>query len=128
MGVFTLNLLYVKFSLLDIWPAIEKAKGDTNGVHEKVIDIIMQDDTIEGLMLTVFYVKEFPFDMEMLYKLHKKYKKPIFTWVFGDFNQVNLIIHQLRSKNIPTFENLEEMVKNFQILCNSKSHKQKKHI
>ncbi|MHA1110128.1 MAG: CoA-binding protein [Promethearchaeota archaeon] len=108
-----------RFSLLDIWPAIEKSRGDTNGVHQKVIDIVMHDPNIEGLMITVFYVKEFPFEMQLLYEFHKKYKKPIFTWIFGDYNQIQPIIHELRSNNIPTFENLEEMVKNFQILCRS---------
>jgi acetyltransferase len=107
------------FSLLDIWPAIEKSQGDTNGVHRKVIDIVLQDPNIEGLLLTVFYVKEFPFETQMLYNLHEKYKKPIFTWIFGDYTQIDPIIHELRSKNIPTFENLEEMIKNFQILCRS---------
>ncbi len=106
-----------RFSLLDIWPAIEKQRGDTNGVHRKVIDIIMQDPNIEGVLMTVFYVKEFPFEIEMLHDFQKKYKKPIFTWIFGDYNQIQPIIHKLHSNNIPTFENLEEMVKNFQMLC-----------
>ncbi|TFG20928.1 MAG: hypothetical protein EU530_01890 [Promethearchaeota archaeon] len=106
-----------RFSLLDIWPAIEKSRGDTNGVHRKVIDLIMQDPNIEGVLMTVFYVKEFPFEIEMLHDFQKKHKKPIFTWIFGDYNQIQPIIHKLHSNNIPTFENLEEMVKNFQILC-----------
>jgi acetyltransferase len=106
-----------RFSLLDIWPAIEKSRGDTNGVHRKVIEIVIKDPNIEGLLLTVFYVREFPFEIQMLYDLHKKYKKPIFTWIFGDYYQIQPIIQQLRSNNIPTFENLEEMIKNFQILC-----------
>ncbi len=117
-----------RFALLDIWPAIEKAKGDSNDVHRKVIDIVLQDENVEGLMTTVFYVNEFPFDLDILYELHKKHRKPIFTWIFGDNNQIFPIIRQLRENNIPTFENLEEMVKNFKILCSSKSSKQKKHI
>jgi acyl-CoA synthetase (NDP forming) len=117
-----------RFSLLDIWPAIEKARGDTNGVHKKVIELVIQDERIEGIMLTVFYVNEFPFDLEILYDIHYKYKKPIFTWIFGDFNQIQPIILELGSKNIPTFENLEEMVKNFKILCSSQPRKEKKHI
>ncbi len=117
-----------RFSLLDIWPAIEKAKGDTNGVHRKVLDLVLKDPNIEGLMLTVFYVNEFPFDFKMLYELHEKYKKPLFAWIFGDNDQITPIIRDLRSKNIPTFENLEEMVRNFKTLSNPKSNKEKKHI
>ncbi|MBN2154572.1 MAG: CoA-binding protein [Candidatus Lokiarchaeota archaeon] len=113
------------FSLLDIWPAVEKAKGNSNKVYEQVIDIILQDSKIEGLLISVFNIKEFPFNTRLLIKLHNRYHKPILAWVFGPASDISPVIQDLKDNCIPTFENLEEMVQNFASICTQKNFIQK---
>lgn len=106
-----------RFSLLDIWPAVEKAQGDSNGVYKRVMELVLTDPNIDGLLLSVFNIKEFPFNSDMLIELHNKYHKPIFAWIFGPAADIIPIMDELKENLIPVFENLEDMIQNFVSIC-----------
>lgn len=108
-----------KYALVDLWPAIENAKVDSNGIHKTAINTLLQDDKIEGILMTVFYDTKFQFDIQMIIDFQKLYKKPIFCWLFGNGTAAQDIYKKLSKENICCFYNLEEMVKNFKILINS---------
>lgn len=110
-----------KFSLIDLWPAIENAKVDSDGIHRIALDALLQDDGIEGLLISIFYTADFPFSLKIIEDFRRKYNKPIFCWVFGEKNKVDEVKARLTKKNIPCFRSLESMVKNFSLIVKQSS-------
>jgi hypothetical protein len=49
-----------KFALVDLWPAIENAKVNSDGIHRIAIETLLQDEKIEGILMTVFSTQNFP--------------------------------------------------------------------
>ncbi|MBD3352519.1 MAG: hypothetical protein GF364_13605, partial [Candidatus Lokiarchaeota archaeon] len=80
-----------RFSLIDLWPAIENAGVDSNGIHKIAIEAILKDKKIDGLLMTLFHTQKFPFNIDIIINFQKTYRKPIFCWLFGDFNEVQRI-------------------------------------
>ncbi|MFX1234424.1 MAG: CoA-binding protein [Promethearchaeota archaeon] len=114
-----------KFAFVDIWPAMEKAM--TNGINpgdvvRKVYNALLEEPEIEGIFNMLFCSKQFRVvnDVNYLIDIINTYPKPVFLFLVGDYNEVRLISQQLSEHNIPSFSNLEDMVKNFSILLKKK--------
>jgi hypothetical protein len=110
-----------KFAFIDIWPAMEKAM--TNGINpgnvlRKVYNALLEEPEIEGIFNMLFCSKQFRVvnDVNYLIDIISTYPKTVFLYLVGDYDEVRLISHQLSEHNIPSFSNLEDMVKNFSIL------------
>lgn len=102
-----------KFSLVDLWPAIENAKVDSDGIHRIALDALLKDENIEGLMISIFFTEDFPFSIDIIEEFHQKYRKPIFCWLFGENECISEVSHRLTKNKIPSFYSLDAMVKNF---------------
>ncbi|MFO7797769.1 MAG: CoA-binding protein [Promethearchaeati archaeon] len=110
-----------RFALVDIWPAMEKAMGnksDPNMVIKIAYDAVLGDPKIEGLFNMMFCSKQFrPMsNVDILIDIIKKNSKPVFFFLIGESKELKQISKKLSENNIPNFSNLEELVKNFQIL------------
>ncbi len=110
-----------RFSLIDIWPAMEKAQK--NNINRSVLlklvyDAILGEPEIEGLFNMLFCSKRFrqQYNVDEMIKNTNQISKPIFFWLIGEAKEVAYISQLLANNNIPSFTNLEEMVKNYWIL------------
>ena len=117
-----------KFAFIDIWPAMEKAM--TNGknpgdVIQSVYNILLDEPEIEGIFNMLFCSKQFKGvnDVNNLINVISTYPKPVFLYLVGEFEEVRQISQQLGKNNIPSFSNLEDMVKNFKILVQESKNK-----
>ncbi len=116
-----------RFALVDIWPAIEKAKDKVNEMMNLVLQAILDEPEVEGLFSMVFCAKR-SMDMETIDKrieLSSKSPKPVFYWLIGEHEEVIRISKLLALNNIPSFISLEEMVKTFSLLVQESIHKTK---
>jgi acyl-CoA synthetase (NDP forming) len=116
-----------KFALVDIWPAIEKAKEKVDEMMDLVFKAILDEPEIEGLFSMVFCAKRSR-DIETIdnrIEISNKSPKPVFYWLIGENEEVLRISQLLARYNIPSFINLEEMVKNFSLLCQESNNKEK---
>ncbi|MFX1453353.1 MAG: hypothetical protein ACFFCM_21140, partial [Promethearchaeota archaeon] len=114
-----------RFALVDIWPAIEKAKDKVNEMMNLVLQAILDEPEIEGLFNMVFCAKR-SMDMSTIDKrieLTNKSPKPVFYWLIGEHEEVVRISQLLALNNIPSFISLEEMVKTFSLLVQGSNHK-----
>lgn len=112
-----------RFALVDIWPAMEKAMGnksDPNIVIKTAYEAVLGDPKIEGLFNMMFCSKQFrPMsNVDILIEIIKNNPKPVFFYLIGENKELKQISKKLSENNIPNFSNLEELVKNFQILIN----------
>jgi len=117
-----------RFSLIDIWPAMEKAqKNNINRATllELVYDAIMGEPEIEGLFNMIFCSQRFrqQYNVDEMIKNTNQISKPIFFWLIGEAEEVNYVSQLLSDNNIPSFSNLEEMVKNYWILVQESRNK-----
>ncbi|MFX0179730.1 MAG: hypothetical protein ACFE78_06035, partial [Candidatus Hodarchaeota archaeon] len=62
-------------------------------------------------------------DVNNLIDIISNYPKPVFLYLVGEFEEVRKISYQLGKNNIPSFSNIEDMVKNFQILVQESKYK-----
>jgi acyl-CoA synthetase (NDP forming) len=100
-----------RFSLIDIWPAVENAAGDFEKILLQCLDIILSEPDIPVLFLTAFYSsKNWPVDWNKVADLMKKYKKPIFIWLFGQYQDVLIAEHLFQELKMPVFNSEKEMV------------------
>ncbi|MHA1341678.1 MAG: CoA-binding protein [Promethearchaeota archaeon] len=107
-----------KKALVDLWPAIENAKGDSNAIHKIALEILLSDPKIGGLMMATFTSPDFPFDHNMLIEIRNKFQKPIFCWSFGVAEGLRELNEKLNQEKIPTFFNLEDMIKCYKTIVN----------
>jgi len=110
-----------RFALVDIWPAMEKAMGDRsdpNEVMRTAYNSVLGDPQIEGLFNMMFCSKQFRAmsNVDILIEIIKSNPKPVFFYLIGENKEVKRTMKQLSENNIPSFSNLEELVKNFKIL------------
>jgi acetyltransferase len=117
-----------RFALVDIWPAMEKAMGDQanpNDVMRKAYNSVLGDPEIEGLFNMMFCSKQFRAmsNVEILIEIIKRSQKPVFFYLIGENKEVIRNTKILSDNNIPSFSNLEELVKNFKILVNESNSK-----
>lgn len=123
-GVFPPWMKPNKFSLLDLWPAMEHqaSKGDRGLVYRVTLEALLGDPKIDAIGSMVFCAPHTVKFVNTLIEHQKKYKKPIFCWLIGpDYHEVS---QKLDKNNIPNFLNLENLVLNFKSLVqNSKSKK-----
>ncbi len=116
-----------RFALVDIWPAIEKAKEKVDDMMNLVLKVILDEPEIEGLFCMVFCAKR-SMDVDSIDKrieISNLSTKPVFYWLIGENEEVLRISQILARHNIPSFINLEEMVKNFSLLCQESNNKEK---
>jgi acyl-CoA synthetase (NDP forming) len=110
-----------KFSLVDIWPAVEKAmmnNVDVSQVLRSVYKALLDEPEIEGIFNMMFCSKLYRHmsDVELILDLYKETSKPFFFWLVGEFKEVKRVSRKLNDHQIPDFESLEELVKNFRKL------------
>lgn len=116
-----------KFAFVDIWPAMEQAMtngGNPGDVVRKVYNALLEEPEIEGIFNMLFCSKQFRVvnDVNYLIDIVSTYPKPVFLFLVGENDEVRLTSHQLSKYDIPSFSNLEDMVKNFKILLNDKKN------
>jgi acyl-CoA synthetase (NDP forming) len=116
-----------KFALVDIWPAIEKAKEKVNEMMSLVLHTILDEPEIHGLFSMVFCAKR-SMDMKTIderIEETNKSSKPVFYWLIGENEEVIRVSQLLAKNNIPSFVNLEDMVKCFSLLVQESINKEK---
>jgi acyl-CoA synthetase (NDP forming) len=107
-----------KFALADIWPAVEKARGDT-GVGLVAADLLLQDPEIQMIILMVFASETWPFSFRTLTKMVKKHKKPVFAYHFGDFHIIEGEKNRLEKYGIPCFYSAKQIIETFYKIAES---------
>jgi len=119
-----------KFSLVDIWPAMEKAM--MNGINPqkvmtRVYNALIEDDKIEGVFNMLFCSKLYRQfnDLTDIIDTLRNNPKPFFFWLIGDKREVQKTSRFLSEHDIPDFPSLEDMVKNFEILVQEARNKRK---
>ncbi|TFG13517.1 MAG: hypothetical protein EU535_04820 [Promethearchaeota archaeon] len=110
-----------KFALVDIWPAMEKAMMNRIGrdvVIKAAYDAVFDEPDIEGLFNMMFCSRRFRsmWNIPNMIEIAKNTKKPIFFWLIGEAKEIRYLSQLLGENNIPSFTDLEDMVKNFWIL------------
>ncbi len=117
-----------RFSLVDIWPAMEKAMmNDVNPqvVTAKVYKALVADSDIEGVFNMLFcspLYRQFN-NLENIIDELRYNPKPFFFWLIGDKKEVEKTSRFLSEHDIPDFPSLEDMVKNFEILVQEARNK-----
>jgi acetyltransferase len=117
-----------RFSLVDIWPAMEKAmstKLSTDQVMETAYKAVLGEENIEGLFNMLFCSKQFRLmsNVDLRIKLAHESNKPVFFYLIGEKKEVERMSKKLGENDIPSFSNLEDMVKNFKILVQESKNK-----
>ena len=117
-----------RFSLIDIWPAMEKAMMNKIGrdvVIKAAYDAVFGEPEIEGLFNMMFCSRRFRsmWNIPNMIENAKKTTKPIFFWLVGEAKEIRYLSQLLGENNIPSFTDLEDMVKNFWILVQESKHK-----
>ena len=115
-----------RFALVDIWPAIEKAKDKVNEMMTLVLKTILDQPEIDGLFSQVFCAKR-SMDINSIDKrieLTSKSLKPVFYWLVGEHEELIRISKLLAQHNIPNFINLKEMVKTYSLLVRESNNKE----
>lgn len=117
-----------KFSLVDIWPAMEKAM--MNGINPqkvtaRVYEALIKDGGIEGVFNMLFCSKLYRHfnDLTDIIERIRNNPKPFFFWLIGDKKEVQKTSQFLSEHDIPDFPSLEDMVKNFEILVQEARNK-----
>jgi acyl-CoA synthetase (NDP forming) len=110
-----------RFALVDIWPAMEKAmttKRNPNDVMKAAFKAVLSEQKVEGLINMMFCSKQFRAmsNVDVLIDVIKNYSKPVFFFLIGEHQEINHIARKLSKHNIPSFSNLENIVKNFRAL------------
>jgi hypothetical protein len=55
-------------------------------------------------------------NVDVLLEVIKKYSKPVIFFLIGEKKEVEFVGNKLSENNIPSFSNLESIVKNFWVL------------
>jgi len=118
-----------RFSLVDIWPAMEKAMMERKGrdvVIKAAIDAVLREPEIEGLFNMMFCSRRFRsmWNVPNMVENAKLTSKPIFFYLIGEAKEVRYLSEKLGENNIPCFTNLKDMIKNFWILVQESNNKE----
>jgi len=119
-----------KFALVDIWPAMEKAittKRNPNDVMRSAFKAVLSEPKIEGLINFMFCSRQFRAlsSVDVLIDTVKNYSKPVFFFLIGEEKELKYVTNKLSENNIPSFSNLESIVKNFRALLDEAHNKSK---
>ncbi|MFW9894662.1 MAG: CoA-binding protein [Candidatus Thorarchaeota archaeon] len=117
-----------RFSLIDIWPAMEKAMNNRINPREmmqRVYKLILDDPQIEGIFLMEFCMNNDGRQSRFkhIIKFFENTSKPIFFWLIGQATEIQRVSQYLAENDIPNFPNLEDMIKNFKILVQESKSK-----
>jgi acetyltransferase len=117
-----------RFSLVDIWPAMEKAMMERKGrdvVIKAAYDAVLNEPEIEGLFNMMFCSRRFRsmWNIPSMIENTKKISKPIFFYLIGEAKEIRYLSEILEKNNIPSFTQLEDMIKNFWILVQESKNK-----
>ncbi|MFX1503509.1 MAG: CoA-binding protein [Promethearchaeota archaeon] len=117
-----------RFALIDFWPAMEKAMMNNinpGDLISSLYDILLKDEKIEGILNMMFCSKRFRsfINYKIIVDKIKHASKPTFFWLIGEVKEVNKVSRYMADHNIPTFPNLEDMIKNFSILVQNSKNK-----
>ncbi len=110
-----------RFALVDIWPTLEKAAMNNippPEISNKIFKALMKDSGVGGLFEMIYCSNRFSLmpDVDSLIKHVQSTKKPVFFWLFGDYEDVVKITSDLNKNNIPAFSDIQEMVLNYSAL------------
>ncbi len=118
-----------RFALVDLWPAMEKAmmnNVDRAVLLKSVYDAILGEPDIEGIFNNMFCSRRFRrfWNVDQMIETANQVSKPIFFWLIGEYKEIRYMSQLLGKHNIPSFSNLEEMVKNFSVLVQESKSKE----
>jgi acyl-CoA synthetase (NDP forming) len=103
-----------KYSLLDIWPAVENAAGDYQKVMLKSLEIVLSDPNIHAVFLTAFYSRtSWKMNWYLVEELIKEHRKPVYVWLFGEYSDVLEAEKIFQELKIPVFYSEKEMISTF---------------
>jgi len=123
-----------KFALIDIFPASEynakKGMTDRSKFIDSIYDSLLKDPEIEGMIEVWFCSSEiekghWKRDVKPIINRLKKYAKPCFFLLLGDPLGKQQTSAELGSFNVPNFNNMEELMKNFSILVQETKNREK---
>jgi len=117
-----------RFALIDFWPAMEKAMMNNNNpgdLMNYVYQLLLNDEKIEGILNMMFCSKRWKSfsNYKQIVESINQGSKPTFFWLIGEGKEVQRISRYMADHNIPTFPNLEDMVKNFWVLVQDSKNK-----
>ena len=117
-----------RFSLVDIWPAMEKSMMERKGrdvVIEAAMNAVLSEPEIEGLFNMMFCSRRFRsmWDIPKMAENTKMTSKPIFFYLIGEAKEVRYLSEKLGEYKIPCFTELEDMIKNFWVLVRESKNK-----
>ena len=121
-----------RFSLVDTWPAMEKAMMDRKGqdvVIKAAYDAVLSEPEVEGLFNMMFCSRRFRsmWNIPNMIENIKRISKPIFFYLIGEAKEIQYISEMLEKNNIPNFTQLEDMIKNFWVLLQESINKSKEY-
>ncbi len=120
-----------RFSLVDIWPAMEKAM--THNIRRDVVmkaaySALLGEPEIEGIFNQMFCSRRFRsmWNLDKMIENTHQTSKPIFFWLIGEAKEIRHVSRKLGENNIPCFTTMEDMIKNFKILVQESRNKSNK--
>jgi acyl-CoA synthetase (NDP forming) len=115
-----------RFTLLDLWPTMEKAMMNNVSQEEvmtKIWKAVLNDPNVEGVFNMIFVSKMFSNRYNFQEMANHKTEKIVFMWVVGEAQAVIHITKLFNKNNIPVFPTLEETIRNFSILVQESKNK-----
>lgn len=117
-----------RFALVDIWPAMEKAmttNSNPNDVMQSAFKAVLSEPKVEGLINMMFCSRQFRAmsNVDVLIDVIKQYSKPVFFFLIGEQKELTFVANKLSKHDIPSFSNLESIVKNFRVLLDESRNK-----
>jgi acetyltransferase len=117
-----------RFALIDFWPAMEKAMMNNinpGDLMSSLYDLLLEDEKIEGILNMMFCSRRFRSftNYKSIVAKIKHASKPVFFWLIGEVKEVHKVSRYMADHNIPSFPNLEDMIKNFWILVQNSRNK-----
>jgi len=119
-----------RFALVDFWPAMEKAmmnKTNPEVIRASVFQALLNEPDIEGVFNMWFCSKMFSsrYNFDSAIEKMNLASKPIFILLIGEYDEVRRVSRLFNEQDIPTFTNLEDMIKNFAVLVQELKNKAK---
>jgi len=110
----------------DIWPAIE-IKGPF--VISDIVTALLKDENIDIIVMTIFAarIKEWKmFQKELFGKFTRRYKKPVFCWILGEYTEFDSLRIELSEVGIPLFWSIQTLMSMVSKTCSHGSYLNKK--
>ena len=114
-----------RFALIDYWPAVEHLRS-----YEKVVlgatDIALSSPKIQAVFLTVYYNStSWVVDWGKLKDVIAAHRKPVFVWLFGDYQEILQAEPIFQAIHVPVFHSEKEIVQTFSKIFHSRQFRRR---